>query len=92
MVIKGHEVAFFEDGFQASDKYFKLQEIFSIYESKEQYEWNEFFSSSKSYFIKPAILVKKASEVEFEIQNIEGNEKTEEDETDRKKELENMIL
>lgn len=75
-----------------NDKAFKLQEIYSIYQSKDNNEWGHFFGSSKSYFIKPAILVKKAAETVFEIPDLSEKKETEEEKNDRKKELENMIL
>jgi hypothetical protein len=86
------EVSAFEDGFMMHEKNFKLQQILAIFESMDQNEWGEFFSSSKSYFIKPAILVKKAAEVEFKIKDLTPMEETEEQKNDKKKELENMIL
>lgn len=72
------------------EKYFKLQEIYGIYQTKDQMEWVNFFTSSKSYFIKPAILVKKAAEVKFDVLILEKpSEKTE---NDNQKELENLVL
>lgn len=84
------EIEKFDDEFEMHEKYFKLHEIYDIYQAKDQLQWGQFFSSSKSYFIKPAILVKKASEVVFEVQKIE--DLPEKNTEDKKKEIENMFL
>lgn len=76
-----------EDDFRMSEHCFKLQTCLDIFHNKDQEAWNNFFKSSKTYSIKPAILVQKLATMDISQQEKEQMKKEEE-----KKEIEDMIL
>lgn len=97
-ILHAENVADFQDSdfcmidpeFQMSDQSAKLNLLFSFWEEKNQEKWDAFFKSSKTYSIKPSVLVKRAREYKFEIPE-EGPEKIEDIE-DAKEKLEEMVL
>lgn len=76
--------------FQMSDQSGKLNLLFAFWEEKNQEKWDAFFKSSKTYSIKPSVMVKRAREYKFAIPSEVPEEI--EDIEEAKEKLEDMVL
>ena len=84
-IIKTADLQLYNDDFAMSEHHSKLQYIFSMYSNKSQEEWEEYFKSSKTYSMKPAMLVKRVAEIKFKI-------KVKKAPKELKNEIEDMVL
>ena len=82
-----NEYEIINDEFKMSEHAFKLQNCLELYIERDQEGWNKFFTSSKTYSIKPAVLVQKLT-----LLDINQKEKVELKKAEEKKEIEDMIL